>query len=410
MAANNIKKIRTSELELGMYLVGFDGQWLANPFWSSRFMLSNADDLRLARSSGLAQCWIDTSLGMDIAPAVAPKPAPRAATPVVNMPGDATQASAALRMDEELLNAVQLCQTARLSIVAMFSDVRLGKIVDTSFCAELVDDIVRSVERHPGALISLSRLKADDDYTYMHSVAVCALMVALAKAMNMPGPEVRDAGLSGLLHDIGKAKIPLQILNKPSSLSEDEFATIKRHPEHGFEALRYGGVSERVRQACLHHHERMDGCGYPHKQAGTAISLMARMTAVCDVYDAITSNRPYKRGWDPADAMSKMISWKGHFDLEVLSAFIEVVGIYPTGSLVRLKSDKLAVVVDQNKQSYTRPLVRVFYCTASARVIPAELIDLCSTSEDCVVGSEDRARLPVALIEKLWAGELYREG
>ena len=105
---------------------------------------------------------------------------------------------------------------------------------------------------------------------------------------------------------------------------------MKRHPEHGFEALHEGGVSENVRQACLHHHERMDGMGCPHQQAGKAISLLARMTAVCDVYDAITSNRPYERGWDPADALSKMISWKGHFDPTVLSAFIEVVGIYPT--------------------------------------------------------------------------------
>ena len=184
---------------------------------------------------------------------------------------------------------------------------------------------------------------------------------------------------------------------------------MRRHPEHGFEALQNGGVSDRVRQACLHHHERMDGRGYPHKQAGEAISLMARMTAVCDVYDAVTSNRPYKRGWDPADALSQMISWKGQFDPTVLSAFIEVVGIYPTGSLVRLKSDKLAVVVEQNKQNYTRPRVRAFYCTAAARPIAVQLIDLSTTDEDCVVGSEDRERLPPALIEKLWAGDLYRE-
>lgn len=409
MAANNIKKIRVSELQLGMYLVGFDGNWLANPFWTSRFMLAHADDLRLARSSGLAECWIDTRLGADVAPVIVVEAAPRVPSPVRNRRSKAVQAAATLRMEDELLNAAELCQTARESIFAMFSQARLGNIVNTSFCSDLVDDIVRSVERHPGALISLSRLKSEDDYTYMHSVAVCALMVALAKAMKLPDAEVREAGLSGLLHDIGKAKIPLEILNKPGSLSDDEFATVKRHPEHGFEALQNGGVSDGVRHACLHHHERMDGAGYPHKQAGKAIALLARMTAVCDVYDAITSNRPYKRGWDPADALSKMISWKGHLDPTVLSAFIEVVGIYPTGSLVRLKSGKLAVVVEQNKQIYTRPTVRAFYCTTSARAIPPELLDLCSTEEDCVVSSEDRDRLPAALIEKMWAGDLYRE-
>ena len=409
MAANNVKKIKVSELQLGMYLAGFDGTWLANPFWSSRFMLSSADDLLLARGSGLSECWIDTSLGLDIAPAAPVTPENLAARPAIARPRKAALPNGPLGMEEELLNAAQLCQSARESIFAMFSQARLGKIVNTAVCGDLVDDIVRSVERHPGALISLSRLKAEDDYTYMHSVAVCALMVALAKAMKLPKSEVSEAGLSGLLHDIGKAKIPLEILNKPGSLDDAEFATVRRHPEHGFEALQNGGVSDCVRQACLHHHERMDGRGYPHKQAGKAISLMARMTAVCDVYDAITSNRPYKRGWDPADALSQMISWKGQFDPKVLSAFIEVVGIYPTGSLVRLKSEKLAVVVEQNKQNYTRPRVRAFYCTASARAIPVELIDLCMSDEDCVVGSEDRERLPPALIEKLWAGDLYRE-
>ncbi|MFM9437873.1 putative nucleotidyltransferase with HDIG domain [Janthinobacterium sp. CG_23.3] len=398
----NIKKIPVHELKLGMYLTGFEGGWFASPFWSSRFKLVNADDLRLALSSGLKECWIDTNLGLDI----------ETPTAVVQYEIAVVQAAvqnrnrSALTLDEELINAAGLCKTARQLIISMFSDARLGKVMDTSICTGLVDDIVCSVERHPGALISLSRLKAGDDYTYMHSVAVCALMVALAKAMKLPINDVREAGLSGLLHDIGKAKIPLEILNKPSTLSEEEFATIKRHPEHGFDALLNGGVSDRVRQVCLHHHERMDGCGYPHKQAGKAILLMARMAAVCDVYDAVTSNRPYKRGWDPADALAKMISWKGHFDPKVLSAFIEVVGIYPIGSLVRLKSEKLAVVVEQNRNSYTRPWVKIFYCAASACVLPAELVDLANTNDDYVVGSEDRERFPSEVIEKLWAGNL----
>ena len=409
MAKNHLKKIRVSELQLGMYLYGFDGSWLANPFWTSRFLLANADELRLARTCGLAECWIDTHLGADVAPVAVAHAATSEPSSAQQRPHHAVGKTDPLPMEEELQNAARLCHSARQSIVDMFSQARLGNIVNTAVCADLVDDIVRSVRRHPGALISLSRLKAEDDYTYMHSVAVCALMVALAKAMKQSGAQIREAGLCGLLHDIGKAKIPLDILNKPGSLSDDEFATVKRHPEHGFDALREGGVSDCVREACLHHHERMDGMGYPHQLAGKGISLLARMTAVCDVYDAVTSNRPYKRGWDPADALSKMISWKGHFDPAVLSALIDVVGIYPTGSLVRLKSEKLAVVVEQNKLAYTRPTVRVFYCSASARDIPPILIDLSVTEEDCVVSSEDRESLPTAVIEQLWAGDLYQE-
>ncbi|QYF96127.1 HD-GYP domain-containing protein [Massilia sp. PAMC28688] len=390
-----------------MFLVRFEGAWLSNPFWTSRFLLDNPADLAAARASGVKECWIDVSLGRDVAGPAPVLPAVRG-TPhlVTNRQKTRQSLHAPLSMDDELRNAAKLCGTARHAIVAMFSQARLGKVVDLDVCAGLVDDIVGSVERHPGALISLARLKSDDDYTYMHSVAVCALMVALAKAMKLTEADVREAGLSGLLHDIGKAKIPLDILNKPGALDDEEFATVKRHPEHAYAALLHGGVSEQVRQACLHHHERMDGNGYPAGQSGQEIALLARMSAVCDVYDAVTSDRPYKRGWDPADALAKMISWKGHFDPKVLASFIEVVGIYPTGSLVRLKSARLAVVVEQNKHSYTRPVVRTFYCTASARALPPELLNLADAEDDCVSGPEERQGWPTALIEKLWAGKL----
>ena len=191
-----------------MYLAGFDGNWLANPFWTSRFMLAHADELRLARASVLAECWIDTHLGADVAPVADADAAPSVPSPAPKRWRHAAQGTGSLCMEDELLNAAQLCQTARQSIFDMFSQARLGKIISTPVCIDLVDDIVRSVERHPGALISLSRLKSKDDYTYMHSVAVCALMVALAKAMKQSGAQIREAGLSGLLHDIGKAKSP----------------------------------------------------------------------------------------------------------------------------------------------------------------------------------------------------------
>ena len=414
-----LKKIAVKDLQQGMFLVKFEGNWLASPFWTSRFLIESVEDLRAAQGSGLRECWIDTTLGCDISkvakPAAAPvappvpQAAPEAAAPcgpvIWNYTPAASVPNTPLSFAEELRNADKLCNTARQSIVAMFSNVRVGKAIDTSVCRSLVDQIVGSVARHPGALISLSRLKSGDDYTYMHSVAVCALMVALAQSMKLAPADVHEAGLGGLLHDIGKAKIPTEILNKPGSLDEAEFATVKRHPEHGHELL-LGGASARVLEICLHHHERMDGAGYPSGQAGTGISLMARMAAVCDVYDAVTSNRPYKTGWDPADALAKMISWKGHFDPAVLAAFIDVVGIYPTGSLVRLKSGLLAVVVEQNKAILTKPVVRVFYCTLTARTVPPVLVNL--ALEDAIAALEERERWPAAALEALWAGDLVR--
>lgn len=406
-----VKKIKVEELRLGMYLVRFEGAWLASPFWTSRFLIDSPDDLRTARASGLRECWIDTTLGCNVADeAVLPTEAASAATvwpaAMQQSPVRPVATATSVSFTEELQNASRLCKTARQSIVAMFSQARIGKAVDMAVCTSLVHEIVCSVERHPGALISLSRLKADDDYTYMHSVAVCALMVALAQSMKQSVAEVQQAGLGGLLHDIGKARIPIEILNKPSSLSDEEFSTVKQHPQHGYDALQGGAASEHVRQICLHHHERMDGRGYPHGQAGEQIPLMARMAAVCDVYDAVTSNRPYKTGWDPADALAKMISWKGHFDPTVLAAFIDVVGIYPTGSLVRLKSGRLAVVVEQNKAILTKPVIKVFYSASERRALEPELVDLSRDADDAITGIEERDRWPAPDIEKLWAGTL----
>ncbi|MDC6684580.1 HD-GYP domain-containing protein, partial [Leclercia adecarboxylata] len=157
----------------------------------------------------------------------------------------------------------------------------------------------------------------------------------------------RDAGLAGLLHDIGKIAIPPEVLNKPGALTDAEFRHVIVHPQAGHDILT-GDSSMRdiALDVFLHHHERMDGTGYPHKLAGEGISLFARMGAICDVYDAVTSDRPYKKAWEAAYAVQRMVEWRGnHFDPMVFNAFVKSVGIYPVGSLVRLRSGRLAVVM-----------------------------------------------------------------
>lgn len=416
VADMSLKKLNVTDLTLGMFIHGFDGPWLKHPFWKSKFLLRQEKDLAAARNSGVTACWIDISRGADILPTLpCAAPAPEAAveTPVSTPEPAPSAGPAPLRrvtFDEELHNAAALCRNARRATESMFNEARLGNAIDTHACVPLVNEISASVSRHPEALISLARLKHSDDYTYMHSVAVCALMVALARALGMDDDGCRDAGMAGLLHDIGKAQVPLAILNKPGKLTDEEFDTIRRHPERGHAALNLGNsASAAVLDVCLHHHEKIDGSGYPHRLKGKQISLMARMGAVCDVYDAITSDRPYKPGWDPAESVAKMISWSGHFDYQVLSAFIKILGIYPTGALVRMRSGRVGVVVEQNQAFLTKPVVKLFFSTRSDTHIPVQRVDLAQAHEsDAIVASEPRDKWDSAMIDALWAGELMR--
>jgi putative nucleotidyltransferase with HDIG domain len=269
----------------------------------------------------------------------------------------------------------------------------------------LVEDISQSVMRHQSALISLARLKTSDEYTYMHSVAVCALMIALARQMGLNAEQVREAGMAGLLHDLGKMVIPLSILNKPGKLTDAEFAVVRGHPEAGARLLQQGGgLMATVIDVCLHHHEKVDGSGYPHRLLGDAISLFARMGAVCDVYDAVTSNRAYNRGWNPAEAIRKMAEWKGHFDTQVFKAFVKSVGIYPVGSLVRLESGRLGVVLEQNEKSLLMPRVKVFLSARSKVPIPQQVVDLAKPMvNDKIVGVESAEAWGLKNVDEIWS-------
>ena len=211
----------------------------------------------------------------------------------------------------------------------------------------------------------------------MHSVAVCALMVALARQLGLDEATTRVAGLAGLMHDVGKALMPPEILNKPGRLTGAEWDEVRRHPENGHALLgRTGTNAPGVMDVVLHHHERFDGGGYPHRLEGEAISLLARMGTICDVYDAVTSNRPYKKGWDPAESIARMASWQGQFDPRLFDAFVHSLGIYPIGSVVRLRSGRLAVVVEQSPSALLAPVVSVFFSTRAQLPVEPERIDL----------------------------------
>ena len=419
-----LKKIPVTDLRLGMHLHALEGSWLSHPFWRTSFVLTDAADLRTLRDSGVRECWIDTAKGDDVAAAPAESaganddagapmdPVANALTqpaPLTDLPtprADPVPEPSA-SFEDELVRAARLCKSSKLAVQNLFGELRMGKALDAKAFQPLVEELASSVFRNPGALVSLARLKTKDDYSYLHSVAVCALMIALARELGMGAKACREAGLAGLLHDVGKAVMPLEVLNKPGKLTDAEFHVMRSHPVRGHALLAEDGSAGAVAMdVCLHHHERVDGTGYPDALKGEAITQMARMAAICDVYDAISSTRPYKPAWDPADAISKMAAWKGHFDPTLFAVFVRSLGIYPTGSLVRMRSGRLGVVVRQNPKKLTTPVVKVFYSTLTQQPIAVTLLDLAKPdAHDAIAAREPRSAWNFPQLETLWAGE-----
>ncbi|MFZ2266044.1 MAG: HD-GYP domain-containing protein [Azonexus sp.] len=398
-----LKKIPVTKLSLGMYLQAFCGAWLDHPFWRTKFLLADPADLTLIRQSPISEVWIDISKGHDVDPeSVASEVALETAEEV---PAQACEPQRRISLNDELQQAARIIAKAKEMITSVFEDARMGQAVEIDALVPLVDEILNSLARNPVALISLARLKTADDYTFMHSISVCGLMIALASQLGLDAQEVREAGMGGLLHDLGKTMAPKHMLNKPGELTQDEFALIRHHPLEGHKLLQDGsGFTEIITDICLHHHEKLDGSGYPEGLSGDQISLFAKMSAVCDVYDAVTSNRPYKSAWDPAEAIRCMAEWRGHFDPVIFQAFVKRIGIYPIGALIRLTSGKLGVVIEQNEQTLLKPKVKVFFSTKSQAYIKPEVIDL-ARSPETIAGREDAAKWGIQDVDRYWSSK-----
>jgi putative nucleotidyltransferase with HDIG domain len=402
-----LKRIHVEQLRQGMHVHELCGSWYDHPFWRNAFPLDNPKDLQAILSTGIKDVWIDTSRGLDVEDGKIEEAVAAEVKRTLENADTASKREQHADVVEEAVHAVKTCAKSKQAVISMFHEARMGKALNADDALPIVEEISSSVTRNPDALISLARLKDKDDYTYMHSVAVCALMVSLARRLGLDEGQVRQAGLAGLLHDIGKMALPLEILNKPGKLSDAEFEKIKHHPAEGYNLLAGGnGISEIVLDVCLHHHEKTDGSGYAESLRNEQISMFAKMAAVCDVYDAITSTRPYKNGWEPAESIRKMAEWsKAHFDRHIFEAFVCSVGIYPVGSLVRLSSDRLGVIVEQTEKSLLIPKVKVCYSIASNSRIPPEILDLSNPAcRDKIVSHEEPAKWHIRDMHELWSG------
>ena len=385
-----IKLIPIEKLQPGMYIHDLNCGWMEHNFLRNRFAVKSDEDVTKVRELGVHEIYIDTAQGLDVEEAPTQEEAAHKVDEVLE--AIATDAAAPVRrvsVQREVERARNLHSEANRIVRDMMGDIRLGKQIQLEQIEPLVERIVDSIFRQQDAMLPLARLKDHDEYTFQHSVSVCTLMTSFARTLKLPRDIIHEIAVGALLHDVGKAKVPDDILNKPAKLTDAEFVKMKSHVVQSKIILQgTPGISQIALDVAAQHHERFDGTGYPNKLKGDEISLYGQMGAIVDVYDAITSNRVYHKGMAPTEALRKLLEWsKFHFNPMLVQAFIRAVGIYPTGSLVRLESRRLAVVQAQNPENLMQPVVKVIFHTRGYYLTP-ETVDL-RHSQDRIVGHED---------------------
>jgi HD-GYP domain-containing protein (c-di-GMP phosphodiesterase class II) len=373
-----LKKVGSSQLRVGMFIHDLDCGWMEHPFLRNRFVIASEDEIRKILASGIRSVTIDCTRGLDVADA--PTVAEAEAATEAEVAAIAARPVPPLRttLAEEFDRATAIRRQAAGLVKTVMQDARLGKAVELDQVSPVVENITASILRNASALLGLSVIKNKDDYTFLHSVSVCTLLVAFCRSRGMDAGTTYQAGIGGLLHDTGKALVPDHILNKPGRLTDEEFEVVRRHPRDGYDILsRSAGIGAIPLDITLHHHERRDGTGYPDRQGEQDTSELAQMAAIVDVYDAITADRCYHKGMPAAEALRKMYEWsKFHFNPALTQEFMRCVGIYPVGTLVLLESGRLGVVVEPHETSLLTPKVNVFYSTKSETYIRPETVDL----------------------------------
>jgi HD-GYP domain-containing protein (c-di-GMP phosphodiesterase class II) len=400
--APQLRKVPVDLLRPGMFVHDLQVGWLAHPFWRRRFVIEDEQTVERIRQEPIREVIIDLTLGLDVAPYPVPTEEQRQqnfASLDERFQHAARQRTEKVResvsIEEERWRVQFLQREAIQTVHGLMDDIRLGRQVDVQRAEPMIEKMMRSVLRHRDALIPLLLLKDHDLYSYQHSISVAAMAVAFGITLDLDEETLRQTALATLLQDIGKARIPESILDKPGQLTASETRVVHTHVFESQIILEdTPGVTDLMIDIVTNHHERIDGSGYPHRRCGEEIPLHAQLAAIVDVYDAITSDRPYQRRIEPTEALRKLYSMaNSHFREDLLQAFIGTIGIYPAGSLVRLDNGQLAVVVEVNRNNLLKPLVRIMYDTRRNRYLAPVLFDLSRRlNPPEIVGVESYAR------------------
>lgn len=373
---------------MGMYVAELDRPWLESPFLFQGFVVDDADVFKSVNDL-CNFVIIDTEKGNDIDPSIEHVSAD--ASVVIDFK-TRKRIPASVSFQEELKQARIVYRKVRGQIDSMFSDIRMGKNIDVSGAKEVVADMVDSIVRNPDAQLWLSNLRKRDEYTAIHSLNVCIFALTFARYLGFNVEEMNEIGIGALLHDIGKMRVPLEILNKEGKLTDEEREIVKQHAQHGFDILQHSpGLPASTIEVVYTHHERKKGTGYPRGLVESQIHLFSRMVAIVDIYDAITSDRVYHHGMNTLDALKNMFKWRENdLDSELVEKFIQCLGIYPIGSLVELNTGEVGIVLSVSQGRNLVPII-MLVCDKDKKVVtPPKILDLSKfthekTTEDKVI-------------------------
>jgi HD-GYP domain-containing protein (c-di-GMP phosphodiesterase class II) len=372
--ANKVR-VYTADLKEGMYVAELDRPWVGTPFLFQGFVIQNEEDIKELRTH-CEFVYVDGELSK-------PDAVPHLLTSKQAVLGDkqigvSSFSEAGFR--KRLSESYGVYKDARKWIDTMLGDSRLGRSVDTKQARLLVTQLADQVIKNPDALIWLTYLKERDEYTATHCINVCILALSFGRELNLDQDSLHKLGMGTLLHDIGKMNVPEEILNKPGRLTKEEFEIIKAHPSDGHAMLITDHeIDPASLHVVLHHHERLDGGGYPNGLSEEEIPLLTRISSIVDVYDAITSDRCYHDAVSPATALENLFKWSsGNFDVSLLERFIKCLGIYPIGSVVQLNSGEVGVVVATDESRRLKPVVLLVLNSAGKLYERRRLVNLSS--------------------------------
>lgn len=376
------QKVKPQDLQMGMYVAELDRPWLESPFLFQGFHITNEEELAELRS--LCEfVYVD----MDI-PAATQAPVPRdsAHGPVVNRlttpPPTSAPAAYTTRIEDEFSVAKDLHTKAKASVSHLFGQLRHGEPKHSEEVKSVVTEMLDSVMRNPDAMLLLSNLKAHDEMAESHSINVCILSLTFGRFLGLGKEHLRELGVAAMLHDIGETRIPLEILNKSAPLKPSERAIKEKHPEYGAEILRkMKGIPDSAVDVAYMHHERIDGSGYPRRLKGDQISYFAKLVAITNVYDTLTSPRRGEKRMSSTDALKYMYGYREmFFDGPLLERFIECLGIYPVGSVVELVTGEVGVVVSIPQDHRLLPRVMLVRDRDKQALYPPVFVNLAQTS------------------------------